>query len=667
MLSLALFLLFSLPPQTASTQRGADLPLHPRRLLVKSAPGLVDLQRREALARLGARELRHMPQIDWSVIEVAEGTLHQSRWLLERDARFVEVCYDRARKLAYTPNDPYWPGMWHMMQIDADDAWNTIKGSPSVRVAIMDTGVEVTHPDLAANVWVNPGEIPNNLLDDDGNGYVDDVNGYDFAYDDPFPDDVNGHGTSCAGIVAAVQDNSLGVTGVAPLCEVVAVKAAQDNGYFFDGDVVPALLYCADMGFQVISMSFFTDFAVLPAEHDAIRYCWNNGVLPVAAAGNSNSVFPYYPGSYEEVLGVGATQDTADTRAYFSNYGSWVDVAAPGVSLSTTAILGTYTTGFGGTSGATPHVAGLAALLFSADPSATNARVRAAIEDTAVLLDEYPVGQWTSYGRIDADAAVARVRGLTSGSVPARPIFIAPCGGKMLAPQRSDAGTSSKGKLGTRVFVHGVGFEKPNTVRFLRDGTPLPLALQKRSVAAAWLPSVQNGSILKFEVNGATLGLLVWDLEDGLVFSATDAGTDLGSGSVAQGGFSHLYRNDGIKFTCTRSSAGQIYVEFAVRRVVVPNLSQIVVQFSRSYIDCIGAGETLEIYDWSTSSYPYGSWVLFGTRTITSSANENLQYSIPGPDSRFVDLTGTIYIRLTTTGAGSAGKLEVDRMRLVVQ
>ncbi len=667
MLSLALSLLVSLPPQTAEFQRGADPVIHPRRLLVKSAPGLIDLERREALGRIGARELRYMPQIDWSVIEVAEGTLHQSRWLLERDARFSQVCYDRARKLAYTPNDPYWPGMWHMMQIDADDAWNTIKGSPSVRVAIMDTGIEVNHPDLAANVWVNPGEIPNNLMDDDGNGYIDDVNGYDFAYDDPFPDDVNGHGTSCAGIVAAVQDNSLGVTGVAPLCEVVAVKAAQNDGYFYDADVVPALLYCADMGFQVISMSFFTDFAVLPAEHDAIRYCWTNGVLPIAAAGNSNSIFPFYPGSYEEVLCVGATQDTADSRAYFSSYGSWVDVAAPGVSLSTTSILGTYTTGFGGTSGACPHVAGLAALLFAANPSATNAHVRAAIEDTAVPLDEFPVGQWVSYGRIDADAAVNRVRGLTSGSVPPRPIYVAPCGGRLLPPQQSGVGTASKGKLGTRVFFYGVGFEKPNTVRILRDGDPLPLHIQERSVAAAWLTSVQGGSNLSLKVNGSTLGTLVWDDADGLVFAATDAGTDFGSGSIAQGGFLHLYRKDGNKFSCTRSTSGQIYVEFAFRRVVVPNPTQIVVQYSRNYIDCIGAGETIEIYDWSTSSFPYGSWVLFATRTITSSANEDLQYSIPGIDSRFFDLTGTIYIRLTTTGAGSAGKLEVDRMRLVVQ
>src|SRR6185295_7407802 len=166
----------------------------------------------------------------------------------------------------------------------ADVAWDTLKGAPTVRVAVMDTGLDYTHPDLAANVWTNPGEIPSNGIDDDSNGYIDDVHGYDFAYNDSDPNDNFGHGTSCAGLVAARQDNGIGVTGVAPLCQLVGVKAALDSGYFYDSANVPALLYCADMGFQVISMSFYSD-GVTPAEGDAINYCWNHGVLPVAAAG----------------------------------------------------------------------------------------------------------------------------------------------------------------------------------------------------------------------------------------------------------------------------------------------------------------------------------------------------------------------------------------------
>ncbi len=645
------------------TQSSERLPVHPRRLLVKPSPTLLDVEREQAFARIGAREILAMPQIGWSVVEVRAGMLHVSRWLLERDARFLEVELDPARKVAYTPNDPMWSGMWNLTRIDADDAWDTTKGSSAVKIAILDTGIDYNHPDLAANVWTNPGEIPGNNVDDDLNGYKDDVYGYDFANFDSDPFDDNGHGTACAGIVAAVQDNFVGVTGIAPLCKVVAVKGGLSSGFFYASAVVPALLYCADNGFKAISMSYFTD-EVVPAEKDAIEYCWRKGVLPIAAAGNDNSSVPYYPGSFEQVIGVGATQSSADDRAYFSNFGSWVDVAAPGLSISTTSLGGGYTTGFAGTSAACPHVAGLAGLLFSVNPSATNADVRAAVEDTALLLNQAPQGYWSSYGRIDCDAAVARVLGTTSGSVLARMTFVAPCGGSMLSAQGSSAGPATSGKL-TRVNFYGVGFERPNVTRILRGTNALPLVLQGRSHVAAGSASIRNGASLALEVNGNVVDSIVWERANGLVFAVSDASDN--TGGVATGGFAELYREDGSLFTCTRNFANQVAAQFALRRITVPKVNDIDVQFTRSYTDCIGGTETVEMYDWSTWSYPYGSWVVLSTRAVASTATESLTFSVPAPDARFLDDTGTLYLRVTTTNAGSSGQLNADRMRVVVR
>jgi hypothetical protein len=294
---------------------------------------------------LGARVLRDIPQIRWQVLEVPRGKRDELRALYASEtALFEHAELDRGRKPAYVPNDPMWPGMNHLVNIGVDIAWNTERGDPSIVIGVIDTGLETTHPDLAANVWTNPGEIAGNGLDDDQNGYVDDVHGYDFAYNDPIPNDVFGHGTACAGIIAAVQDNNLGVTGIAPLCRIAGIKTAIDSGYLYDSANVPGMIYCADQGFSVISMSFYSDDVTL-AERDAIDYCWDHNVVPVAAAGNDARVFPYYPAAYENVISVAAL-DPALNKAGFSNWGTWVDVAAPGLSVSTTTTGGGYTTGF---------------------------------------------------------------------------------------------------------------------------------------------------------------------------------------------------------------------------------------------------------------------------------------------------------------------------------
>jgi len=642
-------------------QSGAlvEVPVHPTRLLVETAPGADETDRVQAFVRAGVTELRHLPQISWTIVEVPATEREHAREILASDPAVARVRHDRARRAAYVPNDPMWSNMWHMMTIRADDAWDTTRGSPAIRIAIVDSGVETTHADLAANVWSNPGEIVNGL-DDDGNGYVDDVSGYDFVAGDPIPEDVIGHGTSVAGIAAAEQDNALGVTGVAPLCRLVALKAGTDAGLFFDSTVVPALVYCADMGFEVVAMSFAGD-GVTPAEKDAIEYCWEKGLVLVASAGNDASVYPLYPAAYDEVLGVGATQDASDKRAFFTNHGTWVDIAAPGRSLRTTALGSSYTTTFQGTSGSVPHVAGAAALLLSANPTAKNAEVRAALEDTSMLLSETGYGYWTNHGRIDVQAAVDRILGITTGSVDPRLLFVAPSGG----PTRPAAGPGRRARIPV-VTLHGVGLEEPNVLEFTAGTRVLPITSQDRKRAAFVPLGVRNRQRIELARDGVPFGSFVWERASGLLFSATDAGSS--SGGDVLGAFPELYRNDGVELTCTRNSFSEVYVEYVVRGISTGDFSQMLVQYSRAYTDVGGGTETIEVYDWSSGSFPNGSWVTLDTRTILGSPTmEDLVLAVPGDPTRIVDETGTVYLRVTATGAAPTGSVSVDRLRLLVR
>ncbi|HEX6883373.1 MAG TPA: S8 family peptidase [Planctomycetota bacterium] len=654
-------LLLALPlPQRAAPAEA--LPHHPRRLLVQVDPALERVPLAALRADLGLVELWNLPQIGWRAIEVPEGRLEAVRAALAADARVRSVTLDARSELAHVPNDPYWGGMWHMPQIRAELAWDTEQGDPSVVVAVMDTGIEVTHPDLAANVWINPGEIAGNLLDDDGNGYVDDVHGYDFAYVDSDPSDVNGHGTACAGLVAALQDNALGVTGVAPHSRVAAVKAALDTGYFYASANVPAFVYCAEMGFDVVSCSFYSD-EVVPAERDAVRYCAANDVLVVVAAGNENSVHPLYPAAYPQVLSVGATIDAADNRAYFSNWGTWVDVAAPGWSLSTTVPGAGYITWFAGTSGAAPHVAGVAALLRAANPLATAAAVRAAIEDTSALLDQPPYGKWTRYGRVDADAALERILGLSSGSVPARLLFAAPCGGERPRIARADLGPG-RNRDGVALLVQGVGLEAPNALEVQSGGLPLALLAQERNELRVALPGTPAPA-MEVRRNGTPFGSWTWEPGPGLLYAATDACTEDTAGGQASGGWLELYRADGALFTCTEDTSGLITAEFAVRGVTLRDLRRLTLELERDYDGLNpGAIETIELYDWSSFSYPYGAWVTLSTTPAPTAGFAALTVDVPGDPDAYRDEEGTFYLRLTTTNAGAAGLLKADLLRL---
>jgi subtilisin family serine protease len=224
--------------------------------------------------------------------------------------------------------------------IDAPEAWDIATGVPDgsdVIVGIIDTGIDYLHPDLADNMWVNTGEIPGNGIDDDGNGYVDDVHGYDFIQDDGDPSDAAGHGTHCAGTVAGVGDNGLGVAGVNWRCRVMALRSFDAGGGGNTDDSIDAIIYGVANGAKILSSSWGGGSYSLALEY-AIIHARDHGVLFVAAAGNYGwdiDSEPFYPASYEvsNVISVAATDHT-DMLASFSNYGDEsVDVGAPGVSI----------------------------------------------------------------------------------------------------------------------------------------------------------------------------------------------------------------------------------------------------------------------------------------------------------------------------------------------
>jgi subtilisin family serine protease len=296
-------------------------------------------------------------------------------YLSRDDVEYAEL--NPVIAICASPDDPSYNAQWSLAKIQAAQAWDTCRGGSEVVVAIIDTGVDYDHRDLQGNLWMNEAERNGEPdVDDDKNGYVDDIHGYNFIDDTNDPMDDHGHGTHCAGIVAAVGNNGLDIAGVCWNAKIMPIKILDANGEGDAADAVPAIYYAVANGADIISGSWGGEEGS-DALKQAIAYAHRQGVLVVTAAGNLNSSVAYYPAAYPEVLSVAAT-DTSDRRWYLSNYGNWVDLAAPGYNIvslrrgvSLSASSTSLTTRMSGTSMAAPHVSGACALLLSANPSLT--------------------------------------------------------------------------------------------------------------------------------------------------------------------------------------------------------------------------------------------------------------------------------------------------------
>ena len=317
------------------------------------------------------------------------------------------------------PNDPEYSRQWAHQVIESETAWDIETGSAEVTIAVVDTGVDWNHPDLAANIWNNVDELLDGK-DTDGNGYIDDVRGYDFVDTDATvypgedgktrdndPMDFHGHGTHCAGIAAAVANNSKGTAGVSWRCKIMAVRAgykgADGVGYLENDDAALAIVYAADNGAHIISMSW-GDFEESALICDAVKYAYNKGALLVAAAGNDATSIKHFPAAYDEVVAVTAT-DRSDYSPQWTNFGNWTELGAPGVDIYSTIPDGSYGEK-SGTSMSTPHVAGVAALIWSRFPNITRDRVRRQLWFATDDLGDPSYDEYFGFGRINARKAL---------------------------------------------------------------------------------------------------------------------------------------------------------------------------------------------------------------------------------------------------------------------
>jgi len=319
-------------------------------------------------------------------------------------------------KTDITPNDASYLLQSQLPQINAPNAWNVFNGNSNITLAIVDNAVMWTHQDLVANTYTNSAEIAGNGIDDDANGYIDDVNGWDVADWDnnAIPTQtLMDHGTHCAGIAGARTDNTVGIASIGWNIKVIPVKTTYDNANTSTiSDGYGGIIYAANAKARVISCSWGGG-GFAQSEQNVINYAWNKGCLVVAAAGNSSSNIQSYPGAYGNVFCV-ASVGSGDVKSGFSNYGSWVDIAAPGEGIYSTlpsATSGTY--GYkSGTSMATPLVAGLAALMLSNCSTMTQTDVINCIQSTAVNIytlsgnATYSTSNQLGAGRIEAYQAM---------------------------------------------------------------------------------------------------------------------------------------------------------------------------------------------------------------------------------------------------------------------
>jgi len=338
-------------------------------------------------------------------------------------------------KLNFIPNDPYRTNQWGLSKINVYNGWNISQGSPAVVLGIPDSGVDWDHLDLDGDIWINEAEWNGTTgVDDDGNSYIDDYRGWDWVTgvngwpgeDDQTPDnnpmDFSGHGTHVAGIAAAETNNSRGVAGVGFDCKIMALRTGwlgnDGIGWVRMDFCASAFYYAVNNGAKALNCSWGSSTQL----SSATNYAVSNGVVIITSAGNDGNSVADYLGARTDVLAVAAT-DGSDHKASWSNYGTWVEVCAPGVNIISTIYNNTYAY-LDGTSMAVPFVTGLVGLIYAADSTLSSSQVRALIIDNADNIDALNPGYagLLGSGRINAYNTLLQIGGIVDTPDPIYPV-----------------------------------------------------------------------------------------------------------------------------------------------------------------------------------------------------------------------------------------------------
>ncbi len=374
-------------------------------LLVRFKTGVSTQSATSALGRYGATFEKQLYASDVMLVKVPEGSELAMASKLSSDPAFLYAEPNFFYRAFVTPNDPYYFSQWAHTKIQSASAWDISTGSNAVVIAVIDTGIDEAHPDLLNHI----------------------IAGYDFVDGDSDPHDLNGHGTHVAGIAAAVTNNSVGIAGVSWEAKIMPIRVLGEDGHGTAAAIVNGINWACQHGAHILNLSLGgSNFS--QTQQDAINSCHAGGKLIVAAMGNDNTDTPAYPAADANVFAVSATGPT-DARAYYSNFGSHCDIAAPGGAMSyyydpngIRSTMPTYsvylTTDYSyyknydylqGTSQAAPHVAGLAALIWSMNMELTPDQVQGIIQDTAVDLGSAGWDAYYGHGRINALAALQNV------------------------------------------------------------------------------------------------------------------------------------------------------------------------------------------------------------------------------------------------------------------
>ncbi|HWP60966.1 MAG TPA: S8 family serine peptidase [Candidatus Acidoferrales bacterium] len=501
----------------------------PGELLVVAQEGVSEQEALAEFQRYGARPLKKLARLRTHRVKLAPQFLDQAEASLRKNPKIKSVERNYLAEAARVPNDPGFSSQWHLQRIAAPAGWDITTGSPSVTIAVIDTGVDSTHPDLKDKL----------------------VPGYNFIQNNTDTDDAEGHGTAVAGAAAAMTDSGIGVAGVAWANTIMPLRVIDADGYATYADVIEAIIYAADRGAKVINLSLGGP-SYSATLQNAVNYAWNKGAVIVAAAGNESASAPLYPAALNNVVAVSAT-DKDDNLAWFSNFGSWIDVAAPGTFIYTTRDGGGYSS-WHGTSFSSPLVAGLAALVFSLNPSFSNAQVAEILRASADDLGGAGYDPSFGHGRINVARALETAASLAAISVA----IVSPAAGSSVSgavPVEVSA-SAEAGISRVELYVDGALSGTATAAPFSFLWNAAPLSGPHTLVAKAYDTAGGEGSSAPVSVNVAPAELPPVVQINGVVVSAKRVTVNVSASDPNGGKIKRLelYLDGVLKASANRSA-----------------------------------------------------------------------------------------------------------------